>query len=89
MCTVQHIKEASLESYQSQQNMESGDVDRSLQELPFSSQWMLNGWPRWKKELAREKKTGTRKSREPCHRVATFLYGRRRKGGEVDGCLSR
>lgn len=30
MCTVQRIKEASLESYQSQQNIESGDVDRSL-----------------------------------------------------------
>lgn len=88
MCTVQHIKEASLESYQSQQNMESGDVDRSLQGLPFSSQWMLNGWPRWKKELAREKK-GTRKSRNRVIGVRLFLYGRRRKGGEVDGCLSR
>lgn len=60
MCTVQHIKEASLESYQSQQNMEIGDVDRSLQGLPFSSQWMLNGWPRWKKSWPERKKEPVR-----------------------------
>ena len=36
MCTVQNIKDAIRESYQSQFNMESTDIDLVLQTLPFS-----------------------------------------------------
>ena len=36
MCTVQSIKDAIRESCQSQYDMESTDIDRVLQTLPFS-----------------------------------------------------
>ena len=36
MCTVQSIKDAIRESCQSQYDMESADIDRVLQTLPFS-----------------------------------------------------
>ena len=36
MCTVQSIKDAIRESCQSQYGMESTDIDRVLQTLPFS-----------------------------------------------------
>lgn len=36
MCTVQSIKDAVRECYQSQHDMESTDIDRVLQTLPFS-----------------------------------------------------
>ena len=35
MCTVQSIKDAIRESCQSQYDMESTDIDRVLQTLPF------------------------------------------------------
>ena len=38
MCTVQNIKDAIRESYQSQFNMESTDIDLVLQTLPFPEQ---------------------------------------------------
>ena len=37
MCTVQSIKDAIRKSCQSQYDMESTDIDRVLQTLPFSS----------------------------------------------------
>ena len=36
MCTVQSIKDAIRENCQSQYDMESTDIDRVLQALPFS-----------------------------------------------------
>ena len=36
MCTVQSIKDAIRENCQSQYDMESTDIDRVLQTLPFS-----------------------------------------------------
>ncbi len=36
MCTVQSIKEAIRENCQSQNDMESTDIDRVMQTLPFS-----------------------------------------------------
>ena len=38
MCTVQSIKDAIRESCQSQYDMESTDIDRVLQTLPFSQE---------------------------------------------------
>ena len=38
MCTVQSIKDAIRENCQSQYDMESTDIDRVLQTLPFSGQ---------------------------------------------------
>ena len=35
MCTIQGIKDAIRENYQSQYDMESADIDRLLQSLPF------------------------------------------------------
>ena len=35
MCTIQGIKDAIRENYQSQYDMESADNDRLLQSLPF------------------------------------------------------
>ena len=36
MCTIQSIKDAIRENCQSQYDMESTDIDRVLQALPFS-----------------------------------------------------
>ena len=38
MCTVQSIKDAIRENCQSQYDMESTDIDRVLQTLPFSQE---------------------------------------------------
>ena len=38
MCTVQSIKDAIRESCQSQYDMESTDIDRVFQKLPFSQE---------------------------------------------------
>ena len=38
MCTVQSIKDAIWENCQSQYDMESTDIDRVLQTLPFSQE---------------------------------------------------
>ena len=38
MCTVQSIKDAIRENCQSQYDMESTDIDRVLQPLPFSQE---------------------------------------------------
>ena len=38
MCTVQSIKDAIWEKCKSQHDMESADIDRVLQTLPFSEQ---------------------------------------------------
>ena len=38
MCTVQRIKDAIWENCQSQYDMESTDIDRVLQTLPFSQE---------------------------------------------------
>ena len=35
MCTIHGIKDAIRENYQSQYDMESTDIDRLLQSLPF------------------------------------------------------
>ena len=45
MCTVQNIKDAIRESYQSQFNMESTDIDLVLQTLPFSGHESLFDQP--------------------------------------------
>ena len=38
MCTIQSIKDAIRESCQSQYDMDSTEIDRVLQTLPFSEQ---------------------------------------------------
>ena len=40
MCTVQSIKDAIRENCQSQYDMESTDIDRVLQTLPFSEHFL-------------------------------------------------
>ena len=46
MCTVQSIKDAIRESCQSQYDMESTDIDRVLQTLPFSEHEPMFSHPR-------------------------------------------
>ena len=41
MCTVQSIKDAIRENCQSQYDMESTDIDRVLQTLPFSQEMTI------------------------------------------------
>ncbi|MSS37788.1 hypothetical protein [Clostridium porci] len=38
MCTVKEIREAIREDYSSQHDMESAEIDRVLQTLPFSQE---------------------------------------------------
>ncbi len=38
MCTVKEIREAIRENCQSQHDMESGEIDRIFQKLPFSQE---------------------------------------------------
>ena len=45
MCTVQSIKDAIRENCQSLYDMESTDIDRVLQTLPFSEHESLFGQP--------------------------------------------
>ena len=45
MCTVQSIKDAIRESCQSQYDMESTDIDRVLQTLPFSEHEPMFSYP--------------------------------------------
>ena len=50
MCTVQSIKDAIRESCQSQYDMESTDIDRVLQTLPFSEhEPMFSHPPKYKR----------------------------------------
>ena len=52
MCTVQSIKDAIRESCQSQYDMESTDIDRVLQTLPFSEhEPMFSHPPKYKRHL--------------------------------------
>ena len=61
MCTVQSIKDAIRESCQSQYDMESTDIDRVLQTLPFSGHESLFDQPPLPKRPYRPGRT--RKSR--------------------------
>ena len=54
MCTVQSIKDAIRESCQSQYDMESTDIDRVLQTLPFSEHEPMFSHPPKYKSLFHE-----------------------------------
>ena len=56
MCTVQKIKSVIWESYQSQFNMESTDIDLVLQTLPFSGHESLFDQPPLPKRPYRPRK---------------------------------
>ena len=57
MCTVQSIKDAIRENCQSQYDMESTDIDRVLQTLPFSGHESLFDPPPLPKRPYRPRKT--------------------------------
>ena len=56
MCTVQSIKDAIRENCQSQYDMESTDIDRVLQTLPFSGHESLFDQPPLPKRPYRPRK---------------------------------
>ena len=56
MCTVQSIKDAIRENCQSQYDMESTDIDRVLQTLPFSGRESLCDQPPLPKRPYRPRK---------------------------------
>ena len=56
MCTVQSIKDAIRESCQSQYDMESTDIDRIFQTLPFSQRNSLLDKPPMPKRPYRRRK---------------------------------
>ena len=56
MCTVQSIKDAIRENCQSLYDMESTDIDRVLQTLPFSGNESLFGQPPLPKRPYRPRK---------------------------------
>ncbi len=56
MCTVQSIKDAIRENCQSQYGMESTDIDRVLQTLPFSGRESLFDQPPLPKRPYRPRK---------------------------------
>ena len=56
MCTVQSIKDAIREKCQSQHDMESVEIDRVLQALPFSEHKSLFDQPLMPKRPCRPRK---------------------------------
>lgn len=56
MCTVKSIKNAIQEKCQSQHDMESTDIDRILQALPFSEHRLLFDQPLMPKRPYRHRK---------------------------------
>ncbi len=64
MCTVQSIKDAIRENCQSQYDMESTDIDRVLQTLPFSGHESLFDQPPLPKRPYRPRKNTKIKNSE-------------------------
>lgn len=59
MCTVREIREAIQEDCRSQRDMESTEIDRVFQTLPFSQKRDLFDKPPMPKRLYRRKKKDT------------------------------
>ena len=69
MCTVQSIKDAIRENCQSQYDMESTDIDRVLQTLPFSQEPGLFSKPK----SQRRSEEHTSELQSPDHLVCRLL----------------
>ena len=93
MCTVQSIKDAIRENCQSQYDMESTDIDRVLQTLPFSGHESLFDqpplpkrpyWPRKNTKIKNSSSTPQSFSRK----IPASSMPSRSERSEVNGGLS-
>lgn len=90
MCTVREIREAIQEDCRSQRDMESTEIDRVFQTLPFSQERDLFDKPPMPKRPYRRKKKDTDRP-EPLpqfsYELRLFSYLRNERS-EVNGCFS-
>lgn len=89
MCTVQSIKDAIRESCQSQYDMESTDIDRVLQTLPFSEhEPMFSHPPKYKRPYRPWQNNKTAESHSLFHEGLWLFHALKLERSEVNGRFS-